>query len=88
MKTSLEVQPLLTQLPLGKGREFRGVVDLLQSCALFWSAGSESTSFSQVPLVELPQDIQEDAFHHQYQLLEQVGWKEVQTVHLEGSCHR
>lgn len=89
MKTNLGVQPLLTQLPLGKGREFRGVVDLLQSCALFWSAGSENTSFSQVPLVELPQDIQEDAFHHQYQLVEQVRWwQEVQTVHFGVSCHR
>lgn len=83
MKTCLGVQPLLTQLPLGKGREFRGVVDLVQSCALFWSAGSEGTSFSRVSLVELPQDIQEDAIHHQYQLLEQVRWwQEVQTYQL------
>lgn len=74
MKECLGVQPLLTQLPLGKGREFRGVVDLVQSCAHIWPAGSEGISYSSVPIVELPQEIQEDTFHHQNQLLEQVKW--------------
>lgn len=74
MKTYLGVQPLLTQLPVGKGQEFRGVVDLVQSYAQVWPAGSEGISFSHVPIVELPQEIQEDALHHQSQLLEQVRW--------------
>lgn len=72
MKTRLGVQPLLTQLPLGRGRGFRGVVDLVHSRALLWPEGSEGATFSHVPLKDLPQEIQADVRLHKEQLLEQV----------------
>ena len=73
MKQRLGVQPLLTQLPLGKGRDFKGVVDLVHNHALLWEKGREGSSFSQVTLSSLPPDIQESSHHHREQLLEQVG---------------
>jgi elongation factor G len=72
MKQRLGVQPLLTQIPLGGGRDFRGVVDLVHNCALLWPNEGEATSFLRSPLKDLPQDIQGEAHHHKEQLLEQV----------------
>ena len=72
MKQWLGDQPLLTQLPLGRGRDFNGVVDLVHNCGLLWPKETEATSFSRVPLKDLPQDIQEEAHRHKVQLLEQV----------------
>ena len=66
------MQPLLTQLSLGIGRDFRGVVDLVHSCALIWPENDRGTSFSHVPLEDLPQDVQRDVHHYREQLLEQV----------------
>lgn len=73
MKQRLGVQPLLTQIPLGGGRDFRGVVDLVHNCALLWPNEGEATSFLRSPLKDLPQDIQGEAHHHKEQLLEQVA---------------
>ena len=72
MKQQLGVQPVLTQLPLGNGKDFHGVVDLLHMHALIWPRQTEGTSFSCVELDSLPQEIQRDAYHYREHLLEQV----------------
>lgn len=70
MTQRLGVEPLLTQLPLGQGRGFKGVVDLVQNHAVLWQGPSEG--FSQVSLCSLPADVQESSHYHREQLAEQV----------------
>jgi len=42
MKRKLGVTPLLTQIPIGNGKELRGVMDLVAMEALIWTPGDES----------------------------------------------
>ena len=72
MEQQLGVQPVLTQLPVGDGRDFQGVVDLLHMHALMWPQETEGTSYFRVLLENLPQDTQKLAHHYREQLLEQV----------------
>ncbi|XP_037085413.1 ribosome-releasing factor 2, mitochondrial-like [Pollicipes pollicipes] len=48
----LRVPPLLTQLPLGVGAQFRGVVDLATMTRLEWPRGGDGTVFEARPLRE------------------------------------
>jgi elongation factor G len=73
MEQQLGVQPVLTQLPVGDGRDFQGVVDLLHMHALMWPQETEGTSYFRVLLENLPQDTQKLAHHYREQLLEQVA---------------
>ena len=73
MKQELGVEPVITQLPLGTGKEFHGVVDLLHMHALIWQREMKESSFSCVTLDSLPQDLQRSAHHYRELLLEQVS---------------
>ena len=72
----LGVQPVLTQLPLGAGREFQGLVDLVELQVLLWPRGGEGRTVSQEPLENLPPETQEEVSRHREKLLEQVGGRE------------
>ena len=52
MRLRLSATPLVVQLPLGEGRAFRGVVDLVAMDAMLWQPGSDGDDFSLVEVVE------------------------------------
>jgi len=52
IRRKLGVTPLVTQLPIGNGRGFTGVVDLVKMEALVWTAGDESCGKSFVRMSE------------------------------------
>ena len=52
MRNKLQATPLVLQLPLGEGRGFSGVVDLLSMDVLLWEAGRDGSQFTRIPLVE------------------------------------
>ncbi|XP_043213991.1 ribosome-releasing factor 2, mitochondrial-like [Amphibalanus amphitrite] len=52
MHERLGVPPLLTQLPLGEGAQFRGVVELGSMTRLEWPAGGDGKKFDSRPLRE------------------------------------
>ena len=53
MKEKLDALPLVTQLPLGQGRELRGILDLLSMDILLWSSdhSNDGAEFRRVPLL-------------------------------------
>ena len=53
MKQKLDATPLITQLPLGCGRDFKGVIDLLSMDVLLWSSDpdDDGAEFRRVPLL-------------------------------------
>ena len=52
MRLKLSATPLVVQLPLGEGRAFSGVVDLISMNVLLWKPGSDGAEYSQVALVK------------------------------------
>ena len=51
MEDKLHTTPLVTQLPLGVGRNFTGVIDLLTMDLLVWDKGGDGANFTNVPLI-------------------------------------
>ena len=51
MEKKLRATPLVVQLPLGQGRDFTGVMDLLTMDVLVWAKGGDGTNFTHVPLI-------------------------------------
>ena len=53
MKEKLSATPLVTQIPLGQGKEFAGLIDLLSMDVLLWERrGRDHTSFQRIPLLK------------------------------------
>lgn len=52
MKQKLSATPLITQLPLGQGKDFTGIIDLLSMDILVWERGSDGSAFACVPLLK------------------------------------
>ena len=52
MTKKLGAMPLVTQVPLGQGKGFTGLVDLLSMDVLLWEAGSDGVEFQRVPLLK------------------------------------
>ena len=44
------------QLPLGEGRNFTGVIDLLSMDVLMWNKGEDGRNFTRVPLITHPSE--------------------------------
>ncbi len=74
MKEKLNATPLVTQLPLGCGRDFKGVIDLLPMDILLWSSDSsdDGAEFQRVPLLGLLEEGKKD-----YRSLHQLLGKEI-----------
>ena len=51
MEKKLRATPLVVQLPLGEGRDFTGVLDLLTMDVLTWAKGGDGRNFTRVPLI-------------------------------------
>lgn len=51
MEKKLRATPLVVQLPLGQGRDFTGVIDLLTMDVLMWNKGGDGRNFTCVPLI-------------------------------------
>ena len=51
MEKKLRATPLVVQLPLGQGRNFIGVLDLLTMDVLAWNKGGDGRNFTHVPLI-------------------------------------
>ena len=51
MEKKLRAIPLVMQLPLGRGKDFIGVLDLLSMEVLAWNKGGDGRNFTRVPLV-------------------------------------
>ena len=74
MEDRLKATPLVTQLPLGEGREFCGVIDLITMEVLRWERGTDGATFSRVPLQKgaLSEATLKAAVQARYYLAEQV----------------
>lgn len=56
MKEKLDAVPLILQLPLGQGKDFTGVIDLLSMDILLWDRGSDGSDITRVPLLKSDSD--------------------------------
>ncbi len=74
MKQKLGATPLVTQLPLGQGRDFTGFVDLLSMDVLTWQRGSDGVEFRCVPLLKTNTETGGRDFHSISSLLG-PNWK-------------
>jgi elongation factor G len=66
MKTKLNANPLVMQLPVGAGDDFRGIVDLLRMQQIQWDDASLGTVFSSA---EIPADMAEIAAEYRERLV-------------------
>ena len=64
MEKKLKTIPLLTQLPLGHGKDLRGVLDLLSMDLLVWDKDSEGSVFARIPLVTRDSETSEKDFEN------------------------
>lgn len=62
MADKLHTTPLVTQLPLGVGRNFMGVVDLLTMDLLVWDKGGDGANFTNVPLIDPSPELEHKDF--------------------------
>lgn len=83
MEDKLRTTPLVTQLPLGSGREFTGVIDLLTMDLLVWDKGGDGTNFANVPLIPCSQDMKYKNFSKLGRLSELVKTTPISRERLE-----
>ncbi|MFW5893922.1 MAG: elongation factor G [Verrucomicrobiota bacterium] len=57
-------------LPIGEGAEFRGIIDLVKNCAVYYDEGDYGTTFKEEPI---PDDLAEYAQTWRQQLVEKVS---------------
>ena len=70
MKERLGANPVPVQLPIGAEDDFKGVVDLIQMKAIYWSEEDMGTSFS---LEDVPTDMIEEANKWRENMLESAA---------------
>ncbi|KAG8598568.1 hypothetical protein GDO81_002659 [Engystomops pustulosus] len=77
IKEKLKARPLLLQLPIGEGKSFQGLIDLVSMESLSWSSRSnedDGRRFKRKPLSDLmDQDLLQSAKEARNALLEQVA---------------
>lgn len=78
IKEKLKVKPLLLQLPIGTGKSFEGVVDVVTNEKILWSPSSiddeDGTIFSRDPLTSTDDhELLKEARDARYSLIEQVA---------------
>lgn len=54
LKNKLHAVPLVTQLPVGKGKDFKGVLDVIEQQLLLWDVDKDGTDYRVLPLSQLP----------------------------------
>ncbi|CAN2391565.1 Mitochondrial GTPase that mediates the disassembly of ribosomes from messenger RNA at the termination of mitochondrial protein biosynthesis. Acts in collaboration with MRRF. GTP hydrolysis follows the ribosome disassembly and probably occurs on the ribosome large subunit. Not involved in the GTP-dependent ribosomal translocation step during translation elongation, partial [Pristimantis euphronides] len=77
IKKKLKARPLLLQLPIGEGKSFQGLIDLVTMESLSWSPGSnedDGRRFQRKPLSDLTDpDLLQSARETRNALLEQIA---------------
>ncbi|KAM3940620.1 ribosome-releasing factor 2, mitochondrial [Leptodactylus fuscus] len=77
IKEKLKARPLILQLPIGEGKSFQGLIDLVAMESLSWSAlsnESDGRRFQRKPLSELKdRDLLQSATDARNTLLEQIA---------------
>ena len=67
IRTRLGSTPVVMQLPIGSEEAFKGVVDLVEMKALYWS---EADKGAECDIQDIPEDMQDDAEHYRELLME------------------
>ena len=70
MRARLGASAVAVQIPLGEEQDFRGVVDLISMKAVVWE---ESTSGAGYQLIDLPDEVQDEAEEYRQLLVEAVA---------------
>ena len=67
IRTRLGSTPVVMQLPIGSEEALKGVVDLVEMKALYWSEADKGATCD---IQDIPEDMQEDAEHYRELLME------------------
>ena len=70
MRERLKANPVPVQIPIGSGRLFRGVIDLIMNKAIIWHDHTQGATWDEI---EIPPDLQKLARHWRIMLLEAVA---------------
>jgi elongation factor G len=70
MKTKLNANPLVLQLPVGTGEQFQGVIDLIRMQQISWEEGTLGTVFTNQ---DIPAEMADTAADFREQLIEAVA---------------
>lgn len=70
IKRKFQLTPLVLQLPVGKEEEFRGIVDLVEMCALIWESEQLDAKIRKEPI---PSELKEKAVSLHHDLIERVA---------------
>ena len=70
MRDRLKANPVPVQIPIGSGRLFRGVIDLIMNKAIIWHDHTQGATWDEI---EIPQDLKKLARHWRILLLEAVA---------------
>jgi elongation factor G len=70
MTTKLNARPLLLQIPIGTGEDFRGVIDLIGMRQIRWDEAALGTVYT---TEEIPPELAADAAEHREKLIETVA---------------
>lgn len=84
MKERFETNPVPLQIPLGEGRDFAGVVDLITMKAIQWDETDQGKTFEEI---EIPPEYQDKANTARESLVENVATEDDNLLekYLEGS---
>ena len=79
----LRAFPLVLQIPVGSGREFKGVVDLVEMRAMFFDPEELG---KRVVVADIPAELRQEAERRREELIERVGEKDdaVMKEYVEG----
>lgn len=84
MRERFGTNPVPLQIPLGEGRDFAGVVDLIQMKAIQWDEADQGKTFQEI---EIPSEYQDAAMLARESLVENVASEndELLEKYLEGT---
>ncbi|AZA85118.1 elongation factor G [Chryseobacterium lactis] len=69
IETKLDAVPMALQIPIGAEDNFKGIIDLIQQKALYWTDENGETILEK----EIPEDYRADADEYRMQLLETIA---------------
>ena len=83
MKDRLKTNAVPVQIPIGAGRLFRGVIDLVTNKAIVWHDETQGATWDEI---DVPDDLKKDARHWRIKLLESVAEHDDELLmkYLEG----
>ncbi len=73
MKEKFDIFPLPLQIPIGEGKDFRGIVDLVKKKALIWKGDTPDAPDAPVHEEEIPPYLKNNFLHFYDNLVEKVS---------------